>query len=155
MTDDDVCGAETTDGTPCQHPAGSCPVPSHSDPDADNPHGRPSSFSEQKRDQIYTAVGAGLSVHDIASMAEISPDTLRRWTCCIDNLREGVITADDPCDFCEGYAQAHAEGAMAVIEQCSPEFRASASFGYTKTQEIEHSGEVDLNSEADFSDTST
>jgi hypothetical protein len=29
----DVCGAECADGTPCQHPSGSCPVPDHEDTD--------------------------------------------------------------------------------------------------------------------------
>jgi len=137
---DDICGAECGDGTPCQHPAGSCPVPSHTDPDAENPHGRPSSFDEDKKEAIYAAVGSGLRVGHVAAAAGVSARTLRRWTCCIDDLSDAVPD-DDPCDFCRGYARAHADGAREVLEECRPEFRASASYGYNKTEGREVSGE--------------
>jgi len=138
---EDTCGAECVDGSECQHPAGSCPVPSHSDSDADDPQGRPSDFTNETKEAIYAAVGSGLKVGHIANAAGISPDTLRRWTCCIDDLGDGIVTTNDPCDFCEGYARAHADGAREVLEECRPEFRASASFGYNETQRQEHTGE--------------
>jgi transposase-like protein len=144
---DDICGAECLDGSKCQHPVGSCPVASHSDNDDENAQGRPSEFDDDTKEAIYAAVGSGLKVSHIAAAAGVSAQTLRRWTCCIDDLGQGAVTAEDPCDFCEGYARAHAEGAREVLEECRPEFRASASFGYNETQEVsgEDGGPVEIN----------
>lgn len=155
MTDDTeaICGAETTDGSPCQHPAGSCPVPSHDDPTAEN-HGRPSfKDDDEVVERLYEATELGLSVTHRASMAGVAPSTLRRALCCVDSARGGDLVADDPCDFCTGYARAHARGAQEVLAECNPEFRASASFGYTKTERREHEAEIDVNPTIDFTDT--
>jgi transposase-like protein len=147
MTDEDICGAETA-GTdePCQNPAGEngrCWIPTHQPgavDDVENPNGRPSALNQETKEAIYAAVGSGLKVAHVAAAAGVSAQTLRRWTCCIDDLGEAVPD-DDPCNFCEGYAQAHAEGAREVLEECRPEFRASASFGYNKTEGRELTGE--------------
>jgi hypothetical protein len=134
----DICGqpTETTD-QPCQHPVNACPV--H---DGNGDQGRPSEFDEETAEAIYAAVGSGLNVGHVAAAAGVSASTLRRWTCCVDNLAECELTADDPCEFCKGYVRAHADGAREVLEDCRPEFRASASYGYTKTEErdLNHSG---------------
>jgi len=141
MTDEDICGAETADGTPCQHPAGSCPHPAHSDPDVDNPQGRPEGNTlrddPDARERLYEATELGLNVTHRASMAGVSPDTLRRALCCVETPRKPDLTVAEPCDFCAGYARAHAEGAQEVLAECRPEFRASASFGYSETERRE------------------
>lgn len=138
MAPDDICGyTGTTTGEPCGHPAGSCPVPSHHDEDAENPHGRPSGLDDDARDALYAAVGSGLKVDHVAAAAGISRRTLSRWTCCLKDLRTCAFDTDDPCDFCQGYARAHAQGARSVLEECRPEFRASASFGYAKRERLE------------------
>jgi len=143
MTDDgDVCGHPTADGSPCQHPASegdSCWIDAHGGNKSAG--GRPRELDDDKREAIYAAVGSGLKADHVAAAAGISTQSLRRWTCCIDNLREAAITADDPCEFCKGYASAHANGAREVLEETSPEFRASASFGYTKKERQELTGE--------------
>lgn len=76
---DDICGAECVDGTPCEHPAGSCPVPTHSDPDAENPHGRPNKLNLQRQEQIAQDVEQGKSLSLAARKAGISPSTVIRW----------------------------------------------------------------------------
>lgn len=141
MGDGDICGAECVDGTPCEHPAGSCPVPSHSDPDAENPHGRPKAFDDEwRRDALYRAAGMGMHLYHQAGFAQVSENTVRRALCCVETPREPALTTDDPCDFCKGYVRAHSEGALETLENCDDEFIASATYGYSKTEEREYSG---------------
>lgn len=136
----DECGYPTAKGDPCTHPTTDkgdpdrCWLQKHNSEDTGSEEGRPKLIDEQKERIIYTAVSSGLKVGDQASLASVSPQTLRRHACCIDNLREAEITVEDPCEFCEGYAQAHARGALQVLDDCRPEFRASASFGYVKEE---------------------
>ena len=144
---DETCGYDLDDGSTCDLPAsrddGRC---HHHTETGDRANGgRPSSFGEDTKEAIYAAVGSGLKVGHVAAAAGISAKTLRRWTCCIDDLSDAVPN-DDPCDFCQGYAQAHANGARDVLDECRPEFRASASFGYNDTQQI------DADHTHDFSD---
>lgn len=139
---DDICGHETASGDPCQHPAtdgNSCWIPAHGG-DADD-HGRPSPLDdEQTRQRILVAVGQGLKVGDQAGLAGISPDTLRRGLCCIETPRNPTLDPD-PCDFCENYAQSHANGAREVLQDCRPEFVASASYGYVKEEKRQVTGD--------------
>jgi len=138
---DDVCGFEKSDGDPCQLPAsrsdGRCHH--HTDVEAERQReGRPRLLDDGRKQQIiYTAVNSGLSIEHQANLAQVSPDTLRRALCCVKTPRDPTLTTEDPCDFCEGYAQAHARGAMDVLDECRPEFRASASFGYVKEEKTE------------------
>lgn len=140
------CGAETTTGSPCQNPAGDngrCWVPGHNpDDDEENPHGRPPAIDEENREAVYGAARLGMKIKHQAAAAGVSPDTLRRHACCLETLREPELTTDDPCDFCRGYARAHSEGAQEVLQDCRPEFVASATFGYSETseREVQHTG---------------
>lgn len=145
MSDDDTdnCGWPTNDGDACLNPAGEdgrCWIPTHGDPNAENPAGRPKALTDDKKEVLFNAVRLGLHVRHQAAVAGVHPDTLRRAACCLETLRDPRITAEEPCEFCERYAQAHGEGAMNVLEDTKPEFRASASFGYTKTEAREVSG---------------
>jgi len=138
----ETCGHPTADGTPCQHPAtdgDSCWIPAHGG-DAES-HGRPAAFDDaQTRQRVLVAVGQGLKVGHQASLAGVSPDTLRRALCCVESPRDPSLDPD-PCDFCANYAQAHANGAREILNDCRPEFVASASYGYSKKNEVEVSGE--------------
>lgn len=140
----DTCGYEKDDGQPCQLPASRDDQRCHHHTDIaeqrDN-GGAPKAMDDHKERIVFTAVGSGLKVKDQAALAQVSPDTLRRHACCLESLREPEITADDPCNFCESYAQAHARGAMEVLDDCRPEFVASASYGYTKREQHELMGE--------------
>jgi len=142
---DDLCGYPTANGGACQHPTTEdgdpdrCWEDSHNDaPTESGQSGRPRAFDDQQtRQRVLVAVGQGLKVQHQASLAGVSPDTLRRALCCVKTPRDPTLTTKDPCDFCEGYAQAHARGAMDVLDECRPEFRASASFGYVKEEKTE------------------
>lgn len=82
MTDDDICGAETTAGQPCKNPTGEngrCWIPSHNEPGAENPHGRPSKLNLQRQEQIATTVEEGKSLSLAARKAGIAPSTAIRW----------------------------------------------------------------------------
>jgi len=149
MSDDDICGHPTADGSPCQHTttedgdSDRCWVPSHNGNSDD--FGRTKVLDDpERRQMIFDAAEAGLHVGHQAAAAGVSRKTLQRYACCIDDLSEPILDPDG-CDFCRSYATAHANGAREVLEDCSSEFRASASFGYTRTEkkELEHSGEVD------------
>jgi len=142
--DGDVCGYPTAEGTPCQHPTTDdgdpdrCWEDAHNDSDTDSANaGRPRAFDdEQTRQRVLVAVGQGLKVRDQAALAGVSPDTLRRALCCVETPRNPTLDPD-PCEFCRNYAQAHANGAREVLDDCRPEFRASASFGYVKEEKRE------------------
>ena len=141
---DDICGHPTADGSPCEHPttddgdADRCWVDSHNDAStAAGQGGRPRAFADDRtRQRVLVAVGQGLKVEHQASLAGVSPDTLRRALCCVKTPRDPTLDAD-PCEFCRNYAQAHANGAREVLDDCRPEFRASASFGYVKEEKTE------------------
>ena len=148
---DDTCGHPTIDGGECQHPTTDdgdpdrCWEDSHNNVPTDSGNaGRPRAFDdEQTRQRVLVAVGQGLKVEHQASLAGVSPNTLRRALCCVDTPRNPSLDAD-PCEFCRNYAQAHANGAREILNDCRPEFVASASYGYVKQQktELAHSGEV-------------
>jgi hypothetical protein len=88
--DTDICGAECTDGTPCQNPAGSCPVPSHSDPDAENPHGRPSKLTKQRQENIAAMIEDGHSIGAAARSTGITVQTFFNWMERGEQQDEGV-----------------------------------------------------------------
>jgi len=146
---DDTCDHPTAAGGECQHPTTDdgdpdrCWVDSHNDAETTSGQGgRPRLLDDRRKQQIiYTAVNSGLTVEHQANLAQVSPDTLRRALCCVETPRTPELTTEDPCEFCEGYAQAHARGAMQVLDECRPEFRASATFGYVKEEKHQHTGD--------------
>ena len=145
----DTCDYPTASGGECQHPTTDdgdpdrCWIDSHNDADTDaGQGGRPRLLDDERKQQIiYTAVNSGLTIEHQANLAQVSPDTLRRALCCVETPRTPELTTENPCEFCEGYAQAHARGAMQVLDECRPEFRASATFGYVKQEKHQHTGD--------------
>jgi len=141
----ETCGHDKADGTPCKLPAsrpdGRCHH--HTDhADEQAPSGRPPAFDDaDRRDTLINAVSTGLSIRDQAALAGVSKRTLQRSLCCIDTPRECELTTTDPCEFCRRYVRARGQGAMEVLQECKPEFRASASYGYVKTEKQELTGE--------------
>lgn len=144
----ETCGYPTADGGKCQHPTTDdgdpdrCWEDSHNDADTDAARsGRPAAFDDQQtRQRVLVAAGQGLKVRDQAALAGVSTETLRRGLCCIDTPSEPDLDPD-PCEFCGNYARAHANGAREVLNDCRPEFVASASYGYVKEEKHQHSGD--------------
>lgn len=152
MPDDDICGYEnTTTGDPCQHPAGSCPVPSHSGaaPDGGNPQGRPSKFSDERaRAAIHAAEEYGKSKRGCERDAGVARGTLDNWL-------EANPTFEGPdgneYDFLTAFRRARGEGETYYItEGRDPEgevdesfakFMLASSFDYKKTEATELTGE--------------
>lgn len=135
--DKDVCGAECADGTPCQHPIGSCPVPSHSDPDAENPHGRDFTLSEADHEDILEAARLGTSVRGCARAAGVSLSQLQRYL-------------DAHPDFRVSFERARAQGEDRLIrdglyddgtDSSMAKFLLASSFDYKKTEKREVEGE--------------
>lgn len=149
MTDEDICGAETAStDEPCQHPAGSCPVSSHQDDvsgtDRDGAGGRPSKFTDDRRDRIKEAARRGTTVEGCARAAGIHPSTLYDWL-------------DEYPEFSEAFNRARAEGEQRLVEDVAvedPKFILERSYDYVKTEkrEVELDADVDATHDvtADF-----
>jgi len=130
MSDDtDICGADTTGDHPCQNPAGEngrCWIPSHNDPDAENPHGRPSLLDEYS-DDILDAAREGMTLEGCARIAGIDESTLHRWINKYDEFRKSLKRAR---------AQGELRHLRSVDDRGS-QFILERSFGYVKTEKRE------------------
>jgi len=139
-----ICGYEdTTTGHPCQHPAGSCPVPSHNDPDAENPQGRDFAIDESDHEDILQAAREGFSKAGCARAAGVDKASLLRYL-------------DAHLDFRTDFMRARHKGERELLRaplRTDPQnpvdidgqharFLLSTSFEYVKTEkrELEHSG---------------
>jgi transposase-like protein len=136
MSDDDteLCGWETQEGEPCQNAVsgddGTCYLPSHGDPDAEDPVGRDSLLPD-RRAEILEAAERGLTLEGIARTAGVGVSTLRDWR----NNREG---------FAAELRRARARGEAELVDEASPEFILERSYDYVKKEEVELSGDVGL-----------
>jgi len=129
---DDICGAACADGTECQHPASSCPVPSHSDPGAENPQGRPSTLDDHA-DDILAGARQGMTLEGCARLAGVDESTLHRW---IDKYE----------DFRKSLKRARAHGELQHLQSVNDSgsrFILERSFGYVKTERREIEADVD------------
>jgi len=133
MTDDDICGHPTADGSPCQNPptdGDSCYLNEHGGDAA--PSGRPTKLDEHRSD-IMSAAREGMSLQGCARVAGIAEKTLHNWI-------------NDYDEFASDLRQARAEGELQHIRNVDDkgsQFLLERSFGYTKTEkkELEHTGE--------------
>lgn len=128
---DDICGYQDTAGDqPCQNPATegtSCWIEAHGG-DVGG-HGRPSKL-EDTWDEVMAAAERGLTMEGIARAAGIGVSTLRDWRSQYE-------------DFSAELSRARARAEQDLIRDAGAEFVLERSYGYTKEQEIELSGEVD------------
>jgi hypothetical protein len=127
------CGHETTDGGECQNPATDgeyCWIPSHGDPDAENPQGRPSLLDEYQ-DDILTGARQGMTLEGCARLAGIDESTLHRWINKYDEFRKSLKRA-----------RAHGElQHLQSVNDKGSQFILERSFGYIKKEKREHMGE--------------
>jgi hypothetical protein len=138
MTDDtDICGAPTGDGGECQNPAtegDSCWIDAHGG-HVDG-HGRPSKY-ESHRDDVLEAAREPIKTRDVARSVGIGKSTLYDWL-------------DEHDDFSDAFRRARSDAARELVHRMleDPDVDTSAikfllerTFEYTKTQELEHTGE--------------
>jgi transposase len=89
MDDDetDICGAETTQGHPCQNAAESCPW--HN---TDNPpdNGRDSKLTKEREEEIAQALENGRSMTSAARMAGVSRNAVYSWIEKGEDQEEGI-----------------------------------------------------------------
>jgi len=156
---EDICGAETADGTPCQHPAtndNSCWIDSHG---GDTAVGRDFRIGPDDHEDILQAAREGMSKAGCARAAGVSKQNLQRY-----------LDADENTEFRDAFLRARHVGERKLIRaplQNDPadpveidgqhaRFLLSTSFDYVKTERRELEGDIDLGSvTVDFEDTDT
>ena len=147
---DDVCGHPTEggDGPPCQNPPGEngrCHIPTHNDPDAENPQGRKWAITESDHEDILTAARDGFSKAGCARAAGVGEASLQRYLDAHDEFRSAFMRARHKGErtLLKG-PLVEREGEAESIDGQHARFLLSTSFDYQKTEkrELEHSGEV-------------
>jgi len=134
---DDICGAETADGSPCQLP-----------PSEDDGHcwnhtaedrsigGRPSKFADH-RDDILEAAREPIKTRDVARTAGVGKSTLYDWL-------------DEHDEFSDAFRRARSAAARDLVTRGLEDpdvdtsmirFLLERTFDYTKTQELEVGGD--------------
>lgn len=145
---DNSCGHETTDGGECHNPAGDngkCWIPSHNDPDAENPHGRDFTISEADHEDILEAARMGMSKSGCARAAGTGPDQLERYVSAHDNFREAFMRARHKGErkLVRGalHRRKNDPEPHEEMDGQHARFLLSTSFDYIKTEKREVSGE--------------
>lgn len=148
MTNDrELCGAETTDGSPCQNYADTCPW-DHGDT---NDTGRPSKFNDDRARRAIDAALDKKSKAGCARAAGVDENCIGRW-----EEANPTFTDEDGTDkeFRDAFTRARAKGESKLIndglyhpdvDASMAKFLLASSFDYVKTdkKEVEHSGEID------------
>ena len=148
MTDDDICGAETAStDEPCQHPAGSCPVTSHSEDVEENPQGRPSKFSDERAQAAIEAAREGLSKAGCERAAGIGDGTLNNW---LEANPTFTTEEGETRQFFRAFRRARRAGESELVrgglydddvDSSMAKFLLASSFDYKKTEQREVTGE--------------
>jgi transposase-like protein len=86
---DDICGAECTDGSPCENPADSCPWHCADDPPET---GRPTKLSYERQEQIAQTLESGVAFKAACEAAGISEATGHRWLRLGEDEEEGEFS---------------------------------------------------------------
>lgn len=143
---DDICGYEgTTTGEPCRHPAGSCPVDSHST----GAGGRPSTFTDELAQQAITAAEKGKSESGIEREVGVGHRTIFGDDGWVDQDLTFTDNGGETREFSSAIRRARARGEDDWVAEGRGEdgdtsfakFMLSTSYGYVKTEKREVSGE--------------
>lgn len=137
---DNTCGEPNAEGEPCGRQAG-WGTPSDIGPCKDHAqeYRVPRKLTEEARSKILGAAQRGAFKQTCAAIAGVTPQTLRNW------LNQGEQHVQDGLDtplseFYLAFQRAHAQGEVSTLQDCSSEFLAERAYGYTKTQELQHTG---------------
>jgi hypothetical protein len=141
---EDICGEEKADGEKCtytpKYDDGKCGI--HTD-EKDN-IGRPSEVAKHE-DDIIVGARQGMIMEGLARLAGVDPSNLYRYL-------------DRNPEFRKRLKRARAQGELQHLQSANDNgsrFILERSFNYTKSQEIEHSGEsagIVINVDEDESD---
>jgi len=114
MTEEEICGVSTGDGTPCQNPAGDngfCHIPSHNPgDDNENPAGRDTKLSHELQERIAASLEAGVPVKHAAPMHGISEQTFYDWMKRGEDEENTIFS-----DFSERVSRAREQGKGSLI----------------------------------------
>lgn len=136
----EICGStDTNSGEPCEFtPAESCP---HHDT---HPGGRPLKLDDkERRDRAVEAAEKGCSKGGCARAAGVTLETLNDYL----DRANGEDPDERFIEFFDRFKRARSKGEENLVSLAKvngdAKFLLATSFGYSKKQEIEHSGEVD------------
>ena len=142
-----TCGStDTSTGEPCGRPAGW-------GRDADSGHCVDHAtddrvlrkFDNATREQLIGAAERGAYKKHCAQYAGVTEQTLQNWlTWGLEDIEDHKDTA--LAEFYLGWQRARGRGAVDRLAEVDAEFVLERSYGYTKKEEIEHTGDgLDLN----------
>lgn len=141
MTNENICGYEKDDGEPCQRPGGWGTDASigHCRDHAEE-YTTPRKLDEETRQALIGAAQTGAFKRHCADVAGIARSTLWEW------LNQGEEHAANGmntplADFYRTFQRARGAGAVSRLREVDPEFILERSYGYTKSQEVELTGE--------------
>lgn len=122
QTQEEICGAPTTDGGECTNNAESCPWHDENGNRTDKETGRPTKYNEKRVKKMIEAAKKGLPVPSIARAGGINTDTLYEWK-------------ERYPEFSERLKQARTEAELKLAEQAQekdPRYVLTRSFKWDK-----------------------
>lgn len=139
---DAVCGyVKESDDEPCQRPAGwGTPSDIGHCKDHAEEYTVPRKMDEQTKQSLVGAARRGAFKKHCARVAGITPQTLRNW---LNQGEEHIANCMETplSEFYLRFERARAAGAVERLEDVDPEFVLERSYGYTKTETHELTGE--------------
>jgi len=145
MTDEDtdICGVPTEggDGPPCQNRAGEngrCWIPTHNNPDAENPQGRDFKITPDDHAEILEAARIGASKAGCARAVGVDKASLLRYLEAHDEFRTEFARARSRGEqrLLTGPLEKGPEG-HTELDGSHARFILSTSFDYEKTEKRE------------------
>jgi len=156
---DEQCGHPTGDGGECSNPTTDdgdtdrCWIPTHNDPDAENPGGRPSKFNDQRARDAIEAARQSKSEAGCARAAGVSHTTLANWK---DKNPEFTDESGEKQDFLSAFRRARRDGETILVQgglrndnvdTSMAKFLLSTSFDYVKTEKKEVNMDADIDAD--------
>jgi len=141
----DICGAETTKGTPCQNAADACPW--HDTDDAPDT-GRDPKLTRERQEQIAADIEQGSSITAACRRAGIHKATFYNWMDSGEDQEEGIYA-----DFFDRITRARGEGEehyrRMAFEIAAEEGDTATIMAMLKQRYPDEWGDVDRGEQAD------